>query len=86
MSETFMAAETAETGAAARRQLAANARATGELAAALRLRNPPFVATIARGSSDHAALFLKHVVRYPDIGREAPLTSGLFTAVVFNAG
>src|SRR5271166_3121101 len=62
MSETFMAAETAETGAAARRQLAANARATGELAAALRLRNPPFIATIARGSSDHAALFLKHVV------------------------
>ncbi len=62
MSETFMAAEIAETGAAVRRQLAANARSTIELAALLRARKPPFVATIARGSSDHAALFVKHLV------------------------
>ena len=62
MSGTLMAAEIAGTGAAIRRQLQANARATAELALELRKRDPSFVATIARGSSDHAALFLKHVV------------------------
>jgi glutamine---fructose-6-phosphate transaminase (isomerizing) len=62
MSETLMAAEVAETGDATRRQLEANARATADLAAELRARDPSFVATVARGSSDHAALFLKHVV------------------------
>ncbi len=62
MSETFMAAEIAETGAALRRQLDANREATQRLAAELRAGDPAFVATIARGSSDHAALYLKHVV------------------------
>ena len=62
MSGTLMAAEIAGTGAAIRRQLEANAQATAELARDLRARAPSFVATIARGSSDHAALFLKHVV------------------------
>jgi glutamine---fructose-6-phosphate transaminase (isomerizing) len=62
MSESFMATEIAETGAAISRQLAANAAAVAGLAAELRAGEPSFVATIARGSSDHAALFLKHVV------------------------
>ncbi len=62
MSGTYMAAEIAEAGAATGRQLETNAQATAELAAELRARSPSFVATIARGSSDHAALFLKHVV------------------------
>jgi glucosamine--fructose-6-phosphate aminotransferase (isomerizing) len=62
MSETFMAAEIAESGAVVRRQLAANAASTAELAATLRARKPPFAVTIARGSSDHAALYLKHLV------------------------
>jgi glutamine---fructose-6-phosphate transaminase (isomerizing) len=62
MSETFMAAEIAEAGAVIRRQLAANAGAIRDLAAALKDRDPAFVVTIARGSSDHAALFLKHVI------------------------
>jgi glutamine---fructose-6-phosphate transaminase (isomerizing) len=62
VSETFMAAEIAEAGAAARHQLDANAAATAALAARLRAETPAFVVTIARGSSDHAALFLKHVV------------------------
>ncbi len=62
MSETFMAAEIAECGEVARRQLAANTPATIELAALLRARKPSFVATIARGSSDHAALFVKHLI------------------------
>ena len=59
---SFMAAEIAETGGAIGRQLAANAPALAALAAELRASDPPFVATIARGSSDHAALFLKHVI------------------------
>jgi glucosamine--fructose-6-phosphate aminotransferase (isomerizing) len=62
MSGTFMAAEIAETGAATRRQLVLNARATEEAARRLRALKPTFVVTIARGSSDHSALFLKHVV------------------------
>jgi len=59
---SFMATEIAETGAAIRRQLDANARAVADLAAELRTGDPSLVATIARGSSDHAALFLKHVI------------------------
>ena len=62
MSQTFMAAEIAEAGAVVRRQLAANAALTAEAAANLRARKPWFVATVARGSSDHAALYLKHLV------------------------
>ena len=65
---SFMATEIAETGAAIRRQLEANAQATAKLATELRAGEPSFVATIARGSSDHAALFLKHVVELK-IGR-----------------
>jgi glutamine---fructose-6-phosphate transaminase (isomerizing) len=57
-----MAAEIAETGAVVRRQLIANAAPTAELAAVLRARKPAFAVTIARGSSDHAALYFKHVV------------------------
>jgi glucosamine--fructose-6-phosphate aminotransferase (isomerizing) len=57
-----MAAEIAETGAVVRRQLAANAALTAKAAADLRALKPPFVATVARGSSDHAALYLKHLI------------------------
>jgi glutamine---fructose-6-phosphate transaminase (isomerizing) len=57
-----MAAETAEAGAVVRRQLATNATSTSEVAAILRARKPAFVATVARGSSDHAALYVKHHV------------------------
>ena len=62
MGQTFMAAEIAETGAVVRRQLAANAALSAKLAADLRTLKPAFVATVARGSSDHAALYLKHLV------------------------
>ena len=62
MGQTFMAAEIAETGAVVRRQLAANAALSAKLAADLRALKPAFVATVARGSSDHAALYLKHLV------------------------
>jgi len=57
-----MAAEIAETGAVVRRQLAANSAETAKLAATLRARKPSFAVTVARGSSDHAALYLKHLI------------------------
>src|SRR5580700_8519055 len=57
-----MAAEISEAGAVVRRQLAANSALTAKLAADLRALKPAFVATVARGSSDHAALYLKHLV------------------------
>jgi glutamine---fructose-6-phosphate transaminase (isomerizing) len=62
MSGTVMAGEIAQAGAAARRQLILNARATDEAARRVKARKPAFVVTIARGSSDHAALFLKYAV------------------------
>jgi glutamine---fructose-6-phosphate transaminase (isomerizing) len=62
VNQTFMAVEIMETGAVVRRQLVANAASLAEVAANLRARKPSFVATIARGSSDHAALYLKHLV------------------------
>ena len=57
-----MAAEIEEAGAVVRRQLAANSALSAKVAADLRALKPPFVATVARGSSDHAALYLKHLV------------------------
>jgi glucosamine--fructose-6-phosphate aminotransferase (isomerizing) len=57
-----MAREIAETGPILARQLAANAAKTAAVAALLRDRAPPVVATIARGSSDHAALYLKYLI------------------------
>src|SRR5436305_13831786 len=57
-----MAREIAETGPILARQLAANAAPTAAIAGLLRERAPPVVATIARGSSDHAALYLKYLI------------------------
>src|SRR5579871_5066501 len=57
-----MATEIAESGAVVRRQLTANAAPTARLAVDLRARQPSFAVTIARGSSDHAALYLKHLL------------------------
>jgi glucosamine--fructose-6-phosphate aminotransferase (isomerizing) len=57
-----MASEIAESGAVVRRQLIANAVPSAKLAAELRARKPLFAVTIARGSSDHAALYLKHLI------------------------
>jgi glucosamine--fructose-6-phosphate aminotransferase (isomerizing) len=59
---TSMAREIAETGAAAARQLAANAPLTAAAAALLKERDPRLVITIARGSSDHAALYLAYLI------------------------
>jgi glucosamine--fructose-6-phosphate aminotransferase (isomerizing) len=59
---SLMAREIAQTGPILARQLAANSAATAKIAALLRARDPRVVVTIARGSSDHAALYLKYLV------------------------
>src|ERR1700757_484497 len=59
---SLMISEIAESGDAIGRQLVANAEATKRCAAELRARNPQLVATIARGSSDHCALYLKYLL------------------------
>lgn len=59
---TAMARETAEAPAAVARQLAQNAAEIRGLAVRLKQRPPPFVITAARGSSDHAANYLKYLV------------------------
>lgn len=62
MTSTFMAAEIAEAGDRLALGLAANGQAFADLGRRLRALNPPFVATNARGSSDHAAAALKFMV------------------------
>lgn len=59
MTTSLMFAEAAEAGAVAARQTAANRDRVGGIADRLRALDPPFVATLARGSSDHAASFAK---------------------------
>lgn len=58
---TLMHQEAAEAGAAVARQFAANASTIAALADALRSQPPAFIATSARGSSDHAATYGKHL-------------------------
>jgi glucosamine--fructose-6-phosphate aminotransferase (isomerizing) len=57
---TFMAQEIAEAGAVVARVLADEA--TRAAAGAARARDPAVVVTIARGSSDHAAHYLKYLI------------------------
>src|SRR5579863_9610687 len=57
-----MRREIVESGAALARQLSANAEAIEDYAARLRRLDPPLAATIARGSSDHSALYLKYLI------------------------
>lgn len=59
--KTFMRAEIEEIPAAVSRLLAQR-EAIAEAGAALRAHAPSMVATIARGSSDHASAFLKYAV------------------------
>lgn len=62
MSATRMQAEVAEIPAAARRFLATARAPLAAAAAALRAADPRLVVTVARGSSDHAATYLKYAV------------------------
>ena len=57
-----MLREIDESGAAVSRQLDENAARLAELGGRLRALDPPVVATIARGSSDCCALYLKYLV------------------------
>ncbi|MCA0393650.1 MAG: SIS domain-containing protein [Proteobacteria bacterium] len=56
---TWMFREAADAADVVARQFAANHDVLSALAADLRRRPPPFVATCARGSSDHAATYAK---------------------------
>lgn len=59
--ETSMFAEAAEAASVVARQHAANARLMTTLAARLRAADPQIIFTCARGSSDHAATFARHL-------------------------
>jgi glutamine---fructose-6-phosphate transaminase (isomerizing) len=59
---TLMLAEAQEAPARIRAQLAANAPLMAEIGARLRASPPLFAATVARGSSDHACLYGKHLL------------------------
>jgi glucosamine--fructose-6-phosphate aminotransferase (isomerizing) len=59
---TQMFQEIGEAGDAVARQLGHNAELLAELGQRLRALDPPLVATIARGSSDCCALYLKYLV------------------------
>jgi glucosamine--fructose-6-phosphate aminotransferase (isomerizing) len=59
---TYMLQEIVEAADAVARQLGYSAERLAELGPRLRALNPPLVATIARGSSDCCALYLKYLV------------------------
>ncbi|WEX79079.1 SIS domain-containing protein [Sinorhizobium numidicum] len=60
--QTNMRREIDEIPEAAARLLERSAMPLAAAGAALRAKNPAFLVTIARGSSDHAALFLKYAI------------------------
>ena len=62
MSQTHMAREVAEIPEAAARFLDRSRDAVLDAASALRRKDPDLVVTVARGSSDHAATYLKYAI------------------------
>ena len=62
MSQTHMAREVAEIPEAAARFLTLSRDAVLDAADAVRRRDPDLVVTVARGSSDHAATYIKYAV------------------------
>lgn len=62
MTQSHMAREVAEIPEAAARFLDRSADAVSAAAAALRRADPGLVVTVARGSSDHAATYLKYAI------------------------
>ena len=62
MTQSFMAQEVAEIPQAAARFLTDSKSAVLDAAAALRARDPGLIVTVARGSSDHAATYLKYCI------------------------
>lgn len=62
MTQSHMAREVAEIPEAARRFLSQSREAVARAAEAMRKADPDVVVTVARGSSDHAATYLKYAV------------------------
>ncbi len=62
MTQSHMAREVAEIPEAARRFQSQSAGAVAKAAAAMRSADPDLIVTVARGSSDHAATYLKYAV------------------------
>ncbi len=62
MTISYMAREVAEIPAVAARFLDLSAKAVAETAQQLRRMDPALVVTVARGSSDHAATYLKYAI------------------------
>jgi len=62
MVEALLTSEAAEASDVARRQFAGNAAIIADLVLRLRIKRPSFVATCARGSSDHAATYGKYLI------------------------
>ncbi|PZR86412.1 MAG: iron dicitrate transport regulator FecR [Stutzerimonas stutzeri] len=62
MAEALLTREAAEAADVARHQRAENGAAIADLVQRLRIKRPAFVATCARGSSDHAATYGKYLI------------------------
>jgi glutamine---fructose-6-phosphate transaminase (isomerizing) len=62
MTRSLMAREVAEIPEAAARFLHLSSDAVGRTAAAMRKKDPALIITVARGSSDHAATYLKYAI------------------------
>lgn len=62
MPEAILTREAAEAAEVAARQISANAGAMAQLGEQLRRRKPAFIATCARGSSDHAMTYGKYLL------------------------
>jgi glucosamine--fructose-6-phosphate aminotransferase (isomerizing) len=62
MPEALLTSEAAEAALVAERQIAGNAVVMAELGERLRRQRPAFVASCARGSSDHAATYGKYLI------------------------
>lgn len=81
---TLMFREAAEASDVCGRQIAEDGGALAELAETLRRRDPLFVMTCARGSSDHAATFAKYLI---ERRLRIPVASlGPSTVSVYDAG
>src|SRR5262250_819314 len=76
---SYMLREIDEAGAAVARQLGHNGERLAELGARLRTLDPPLVATIARGSSDCCALYLKYLVEIASIAPCASIGPSIAT-------
>ena len=80
---TRMFAEAAEAGDAVARQLQTYGAALDDLAQSLRAEPPRTVLTCARGSSDHAATYLKHLIETRTgivVASASPSTASLYRA------